>query len=290
VHHVAGIPFVVEPARSLAPVDVEWLAGLRVGDRAAGPGPFRLELVQESWRPAGRISPVAPVGEPARLEWSEASDSLLVAHELFLAEIAPFERRGRLWRSRTGGPGLRATLRVAASALLPIEGGLPLHAAGIVIDGEAFAFFGPSGAGKTTLSHTAEDPLLSDESLAITPARGRSDEFQTPPDASGTSAVSRTAMPLGALVALDKGPGARLEALDRSTALRALIGATLVPAGPPLWAAGLEVLGRLVRDVPVLRMTWSPSHSRWAELRDDLLRLCPASTGSEHAWGIAGLP
>jgi len=236
VHCIAGIQLVVEPARSLTPADVEWLAGLPLGDRVAGPGngPFRLELVEESWRRAGKIPPAAPVGEPARLEWSEASDTLCVAHELFLAEIAPFERRGRLWRSRAGGPGLRATLRVAASALLPIEGGLPLHAAGIVIGGEAYAFFGPSGAGKTTLSHTAEDPLLSDESLAITPARRLSNEVQTRPDAQGTAPAARAVTPLRALVALDKGPGARLHALDRSAALRALIGATLVPAGPPL--------------------------------------------------------
>jgi ABC-type multidrug transport system ATPase subunit len=49
-----------------------------------------------------------------------------------------------------------------------------LHSSGIVKDHKAYVFFGPSGAGKTTVAHLSEGyPLLSDDQVLIYLKEGR---------------------------------------------------------------------------------------------------------------------
>jgi hypothetical protein len=273
---LGGVDFVVEPTSELGPADAAWwaeLAALRAsqGGAASREAPFRVEIVSERWRPVRDDQPAIPAGEAARLDWVEADRSVSITHDLFTGHVAPFEGSARVWRALPQGPGLRATLRVALTARLPLQGGLPLHAAGIVIDGGGFAFFGPSGAGKTTLASLVDAPLLSDELVTVVPsgssfglaASGFWGTLGKRPTPSGP-------VRLRGLIALDRGPGLDLERLSRADALRRLIGATLVPVGSPLWTAALEVLSRLVHEVPVHRLSWIPSRRSWEQLRQRL--------------------
>jgi hypothetical protein len=276
---LGGVDFVVEPASELGPADAAWwaeLAALRAsrGGGASREAPFRVEIVSERWRLASDDPPAIPAGEAARLDWSEEDRSVSIAHDLFTGRVAPFEGCARLWRALPQGPGLRATLRVALTARLPLQGGLPLHATGLVIESGGFAFFGPSGAGKTTLASLVDDALLSDELVAIVPC-GSSFGLEASGfwGTLGERPTPRGPLPLRGLVALDRGPGLHLERLTRANALRRLIGATLVPVGPPLWTVALEVLARIARDVPVYRLSWSPSRPGWEQLRQRLARL-----------------
>jgi len=64
---------------------------------------------------------------------------------------------------------LDAAFRITLTLLLLERGGLLMHACGFVRDGRGFVLFGPSGAGKTTVSRMVPpEQVLSDEVVAVT--------------------------------------------------------------------------------------------------------------------------
>jgi hypothetical protein len=265
VNAAPGVSFVVEPRQALGEDELQMLARVAGSGGATLPGPtlpFRLRIVSEpAWRAADAAA--LPDRAPARLDVVDGR--IRVLHRRYLAEIDPTANRGWLCRTEPGS-GLGVVLRLALSCALPLVGGLPLHAAGVVLEGAGLAFFGPSGAGKSTLAASFDGPLLSDELVAVA---------GEPPQLWGTGfwgeldAGSRwpTSAPLAGLVQLVKGEVFSIERLEVSLARRRLLAAVLVPLETRLWSAALAALGRLVQAVPVYAMAWTPSTPPWAELR-----------------------
>lgn len=70
----------------------------------------------------------------------------------------------RYWR------GLENFLRVVTASWILRRGGFLLHGCGVVREGKAYVFFGPSGAGKTTVTDLSpQDTILSDDlTLVVT--------------------------------------------------------------------------------------------------------------------------
>jgi hypothetical protein len=261
---LAGVAFEVVPECALSPAEQSVLRGLGAADpREPSERSFRLHVSGDApW--AGCELDEFPDHGPAQM--SVAGNRLRVAHRRFAAEIRPDEWTGRLARREPTGGALQAALRVALSCCLPQRGGLPLHAAGVRIDGGAVAFFGPSGAGKSTLAASSPFPVVSDELVAVTgsPFTLQSTGFwgAFPADAG----AARPA-PLLALVELAKGPTFGWERLDAAAALRRLVNVALVPAVPVLWRDVIGVLGRLARTVPCYRMAWSPDERPWENVQ-----------------------
>jgi hypothetical protein len=266
---IGGLPFTIEPRQRLNEAERHVLEPWERAAAASLPVPAMcIEIVPDPWLDGGFTRLPPPFEHAAVVDWIDGA--VRVSHERFHARIDPFAARGRLWRGESGSAGLRATLRAALSSRLPIAGGLPLHAAGVVLGDEAFVFFGPSGAGKSTLASFAPGPVLSDELIAVTPARPFAVAATSVWGTLGVRDAPKEAFPLRALVELARGPGMSLSRLEPSVALRRLIAVTLVPVGPPLWARALHTLGELVQAVPVWRMSWAPGALDWARLAADL--------------------
>jgi hypothetical protein len=254
-----GVRFEVEPDAALLPCERESLA--RLDPDHDGPPPMRVRLVDsapwESDDPA-----LFPAWEPAVLRWHGAA--LLSSHRSFTARIDPLAAEAALFRREPRAYPLDTVVRTSIVARLPLVGGLPLHAAGVVLDGRALAFFGRSGAGKTTLAGTSPHPVLSDELVAVCPGApfrlarsgywGMGSGEAVPP------------APLAALVELAKSERLSLTRLRPLEAAVRLTGAVPVPAAQPLWSRALAVVARLVAAVPVYRMEWSPAEPPWTRL------------------------
>ena len=90
------------------------------------------------------------------------------------------------------------------------EGGLILHASGVVTEQGGWAFTGPSGAGKSTLADLFAQTgasVLSDERIIIRNVQGRVMVYGTPWPGSGRQAANASA-PLTALYCIRHGNGA----------------------------------------------------------------------------------
>ena len=272
---LAGLRFLVQTPDRLSGPERTALAALGATADTPPSGDDAIVVRIEASPPAWHEATARSDGPPAVL-WADGC--VRVQHSLMAAEIHPFERRVTLFREAERAWPLEVTLRVALAATLPGKGGLPLHAAGVVIAGSGLVFFGPSGAGKSTLAATSPFPVLSDEMVAVVPSSlvepAGGGAFSLAPtgfwgelDGSGL----RASVPLAALAELGKGEAFSLERLGRREALPRLIASTLVPPAPPLWGLALGVLGELVRRVPVYRMRWRPSEPSWDRLREKLI-------------------
>jgi hypothetical protein len=273
---LAGCRLAVEPDEALWPDERAALARLR----RSSPLPpcsaeaFRLELVDEPPWPGADLDAFADAA-PALV--SAAGGGLRVTHRRFAAAIDLGTGSGRLLRRREHGGAVEIVLRVALSARLPATGTLPLHAAGLVLDGRGVVFFGPSGAGKSTLSALAPGPVLSDEFVAVTlaPPTLRSTGFWGELD---QPVLPPAEVPLAALVELGKGPAFRLERLRPVLALRRLLGVLMVPPHPGPWRAAMALAGEAAKTVPVYRMEWTPTGPPWESLREALALPTPRMT------------
>jgi hypothetical protein len=269
-----GILFSVGPPEALTAAERVALERLDPPGDASGSEPFRLCLEPES--PWTSDDPeLYPRFEPPVQRWS--GGRLLASHHSFTAEIHPAEAWARVHRREERAYPLEAVVRTAMLARLPLVGGLPLHAAGVVAPEGGLAFFGPSGAGKTTLADTSPHPVLSDELVAVAPGEPPSlvrSGFWGEAGEGGRSAGA----PLVALVSLQQAAAFDLEPLAPIEAMRVLAAAVPVPLAVPLWSQALAVARSLVTRVPVFRMAWVREAPPWDRLAD-ALRSVPGSGG-----------
>jgi hypothetical protein len=257
-----GLRFSAGPDEALLESERTSLERLDPEPDASGPA-FEIDLVPDPpWTSDDRA--LFPQWEPAVQRW--VGGRLLVSHRSFVAEIDPFAARARLQRREPRAYPLEAVIRTALLARLPLVGGLPLHAGAVVLGGRGVAFFGPSGAGKTTLAATAPVPVLSDELVAIAPDRPlrlvRSGFWGAAPAGSGVAGG-----PLALLVDLKQGPAFRLEPLRPVAAAGRLLASVPVPLVPAIWQRALAVVAEVVAQVPVARMEWAPEAPPWQALQ-----------------------
>jgi hypothetical protein len=207
-----------------------------------------------------------PDGYPAVVRFGESS--IQVRHHRYCAELDAAARRGRLYRRPDASGALGITLRLAMTAVLPLAGGLPIHGAGVVVRGSALVFFGPSEAGKTTISRASPWPVVSDEMVAVA---------GNPPSLHATGYLRwhgpepELPAPLAGLVMLSKGPGTEIDRLSRADGLRRLLHNLWVPPVPLLQREALRVAARVVETVPVYRLAWNPERPPFEEIEKRLL-------------------
>lgn len=138
------------------------------------------------------------------------------------------------------------------------EGGLMVHSCGILRDGYALLFTGPSGAGKTTISRLmiqhAAAQVLSDDRIVLRPDGGGVRIFGTPWHGDGELSAIGSAQ-LRAIHVIRHAPEILAEPLCGSTAACALLENAFLPAHDATGAeCALEFVAALVERVPVIRL------------------------------------
>ena len=164
--------------------------------------------------------------------------------------------------------------RVMVAYRLLALGGVLLHSAGVVMEtGGAHLFFGPSGAGKTTLSRLAlasGRTVLSDDINALCPSPDGSPQVEKLPFAGdlGRTPTERSTYPLAGLHRLSQGENA-LRRLPRAEATASLLAsAPFVNADPHRLDPLLTTLQDLLATVPVHQLTFSKDGDFWPLLED----------------------
>jgi hypothetical protein len=256
---LAGIGFDISPESEIREAEHRLVASFAADCEAE----FSLSLENGSFPPASDVTPEAAGN--AELLWRDA-DTLSIRHPLFRCEIILSAKSIRLTRSPAADFAIHIALRSAVAAILPSRGGAIVHAAGVVIRGEAYVFFGPSGAGQTTLSATAPHRLLSDESVAILAGDdavvARASGFWG--DLGDREPVEGD-YPLAALIELGKAPAFSLAPIEPARIVPRLLKVLTVPLSVPLWNEAIALAGRITASTPLYRVEWAAPRFPWDE-------------------------
>ena len=220
---------------------------------------MKLRIVHERPR-SGRAD-----GEPAIIDVD--GDRVTVTHSRFDALIDPFTGEATIHCLPDDEKfATDITHRAALSATLPLDDGLLLHSAGIVVDGDAYVFYGVSGAGKSTFAGFMRD-VLSDELVAVQRGFARATGFWGTLDAVDAPPGN---YPLRATIELGRGDGVSLESITPREARRKLLLVAVVPPQQQLWMKTLPIIDSIAR-IPAFRLEWTPSaenaHRVVSELR-----------------------
>jgi hypothetical protein len=183
----------------------------------------------------------------------------------FHAEWEPEAQYGRVVQS-ANPYSIDTVLRIIHSLILAKEGGLLIHAASAVRNGNAFLFSGLSGAGKTTISRLAplDVTLLTDEISYIRRDKDRYVAFGTPFAGELAKVGKNIHAPLKALYFLRQGLDNKVESMNRTEAIRQLMENVL------FFAQDQELVGyvfesacNLIQTIPIFQLTFLPDERIW---------------------------
>jgi hypothetical protein len=183
----------------------------------------------------------------------------------FRLDWDPQSRSGRI-EQRANIYSLDSALRILHTILLAEQGGFLLHAASAILNGRAHLFFGPSGAGKTTITRAAprQAILLTDE---ISYVRGDGEKYLaygTPFTGELAKSGENISAPIAALYYLVKAPTNRLTLMKPADAVRVLLESVLFFAEDRdlvnlLFASVCDLIGKL----PVYQLEFAPGQGVW---------------------------
>ena len=193
----------------------------------------------------------------------------------FAGRVSPRTRRAELALVAPEGPlfdrGLENFLRAMTASFVLDEGGLLLHAATVVRDAKAYVFFGPSGAGKTTVTRLSpHDTVLSDDMTLVLRGAGGFEAVGIPfgmahhhvPD-------TNAAFPIAGLHRLVQSPAVERAPLRGAAALAELT--TCLPyvcERREEAAVSLDIAGRLLHEVPAWRLFFRKDDSFWNVIQE----------------------
>jgi hypothetical protein len=163
-----------------------------------------------------------------------------------------------------------SAFRFLCAVLALREGGIMLHAAGVVHDGHGRVFCGPSESGKTTVARLAgARPVLSDESVVVRPGADGYRVCATPffGEAGPVPTQSRGDAPLAAIYFLRKSRTFAHRRLARRDAVQRAFSQVFLPKGVAAIAEAILVnLDAMTAAVPCFELEFAARGELWSYL------------------------
>jgi len=150
--------------------------------------------------------------------------------------------------------------------------GIVFHASGLIKDGSAYIFIGPSKSGKSTVSRLSSHlTLINDDIIFLREGKDGFRIFTTPPWSCQIKVLeANISVPLQALFLLKKDKRNFLEKLSHKEALSLLMTSPYLP----LSTANLERLisrfQRLIAQTPTYKLHFLPQVSFWQCIKNEL--------------------
>lgn len=168
--------------------------------------------------------------------------------------------------------GLENFLRVLTASYILERGGLLLHASGVVRNGAAHLFFGPSGRGKTTVTHLSPECIVLSDDLSLVVRNGDRYEAAGIPFgmAHHRTPDTRDSFPIASINGLVQSAEVRREPIGGGLAL-AEIAASLPFVMQETGQAdkALGVVGRLLEEVPAYRLWFRRDPQFWSVIEGE---------------------
>jgi hypothetical protein len=175
--------------------------------------------------------------------------------------------RGKCVMGRNMEPfAVESFLRVSYSFLAVANGGLLLHSAGVIRDGQGFLFPGVSGTGKSTIASlvTSREIVLSDELIMVTNTDGDYQVHSTPFHGTNEAPEENRHAPLKAAFLPVKDTQSYVAEAKPRRALAKLLGSILFFGQESASTQRLMDIGAdLVAQVPFYEMHFRRDNSFW---------------------------
>jgi hypothetical protein len=218
-------------------------------------------------RPGARFVPIEP--GPWVMNVTHHAGRIMFESYLEAGEADLNKGSGQVVMAPEGS--LENFLRVVYAWLCLRGGGLLLHAAGVIRDGCGYAFFGPSGAGKTTTTRLSQDvaQVLSDDLVIIRRRDGRYVLCGVPFRGEMVEAPRLNAQaPLIGLYRLRKDQRHAVEPLSMAEGVAELVAAApFVVADRAAAAELMNVCSALMAAVPVRALHFRRDDGFWRVIR-----------------------
>ena len=221
------------------------------------------------------------------------SSAITFEHNLFRVEAdglsgwvdLPLNRAAFTMRSATPVAEVEYLLRVLLAIVAQRDGGMLLHAAGLVLERKAVLFFGASGSGKSTVvSLSRRAAVLSDDLVVVRPpAEPQQDSrWLAHPTPFWNGDVKRsysdlTPAPVSAAYRLVQDRDVYLEPISRGKAVAELAASCPVVNGiPGILGRVMQTCSDFAQTVPVQRLHFRQDASFWRLVHPGLL------SGGDH--------
>lgn len=168
---------------------------------------------------------------------------------------------------------LASFLRIIYNILITREGGLILHACGIVKDNKAYIFFGPSQSGKSTVAHLSKGyTILSDDLIVVKRVNGSCKVFGTPYwDRLKESQGKKGVFEIAGLFKLVKDNKTYLKRLSYSQGLAEVLTLPGIPKELQPIDRLLNISSHLIRETPCYELHFLPNKSLWRCIEEELV-------------------
>ncbi len=167
---------------------------------------------------------------------------------------------------------LASFLRIIYNILITREGGLVLHACGIVKDKKAYVFFGPSESGKSTVAELSEDyTILSDDLIVIKRINGSCKVYGTPywgnlKENHGKKGVFE----IKGLFKLVKDNRTYLKRLSYSQGIAEVLTLPGIPKEYQPLDKLLNISSRLIKEAPCYELHFLPDKTFWKCIEEEM--------------------
>ncbi len=204
---------------------------------------------------------------------SFSGEEVIIRADEFFGRMDLSKRKGEVDLLPPYAKGSLANfLRNIYNILITREGGLILHAAGIVKDNRAYIFFGPSQSGKSTVAQLSKDYIiLSDDLIVIKRINGSCKVFGTPYwDRLKESQGKRGVFEIAGLFKLVKDNKTCLKRLPYSQGLAEVLTLPGIPKEHQPIAKLLSISSLLIREAPCYELHFLPNKSLWRCIEEEL--------------------
>jgi hypothetical protein len=214
-----------------------------------------------------------------RLETAVDGAMLFVRSYGFAARFDPAARTGVLSLAHEPEDRRETSfenyLRVVTSWLALEEGGFLFHSSALVRDGEAYLFFGPSGAGKTTCCKLSEGLARAVNDDLVLLRKGEAGDWKVAAvPFTGTFGREETGAtyPMAGLYRLVQDRSTAVERLSTAAAVVEVLSSVPFMEERPTDGALADQVEQLVRAVPVRRLRFRKDPGFWDAVLEDRRR------------------